>query len=181
MPDQKIRWYVRLLDLSPPAFSILGGIGYLVLIQFPNRLDCGQNIIFNRISILTLAFLTAGVLCGIISMRFYMPNANRRVKDLLWLCLPAILLVTSFSTPSLLVKSVVSARDMCINNVRKIEAAKAEWVQRTGATSGAEINWNDITSYFTNGFPKCPEAGTYKVGNIGEEVTCSNPRHKTTP
>jgi hypothetical protein len=181
MPRQTKSWYIRLLDLCPPALSVAGGIGYFLMAQYSNRMDYIQAGYFNTISILTLACLVGGILSGVVSLRFCSESPSHRIKEVLWLCLPAILLVTSFATGSLLVKSVLSPCNMCMNNVRRIEVAKAEWAHRTGATNGAVVNWSDIASNFTNVIPKCPEGGVYRLGRIGEEAACSNPKHQITP
>ncbi|MGO8766932.1 MAG: hypothetical protein ACLQSR_17580, partial [Limisphaerales bacterium] len=99
-------------------------------------------------------------------------------KSIMGLCLSLIVLLAMFSTSRLLVKSVLTAQNICINNVREIEAAKADWTQKNSATNGAAVTWNDIAPYFPNGFPKCPEGGTYTLGRVGEPVLCSIPSHR---
>lgn len=73
----------------------------------------------------------------------------------------------------------ISAANYCINNERKIEAAKENWALRTGVTNGAEVSWSDIAPEFPGGFPNCPDGGKYTLGRVGEEVSCSNPEHRT--
>src|SRR6266480_3970633 len=94
------------------------------------------------------------------------------------LCLPALLILATSCDHNVLVQSVTTPRDICINNVRQIEAAKEDWARRTGATGGTEVTSNSITSFFTNGFPKCPEGGRYEIGRVGEPATCSDPKHQ---
>jgi hypothetical protein len=178
MSERSRSWFAIFINLGAPFFSVLGGVGYIFLIQFPQRIDYVQQINFDRISTFTLASLIIAALCGITSLGFSRKN---RIKGVFWLCIPLIFLVVTFSTPRLFVKSVLTAQNICINNVREIEAAKDEWAKSTGATNGAEITWDEIAPYFTNGIPKCPEGGTYTIGKIGAPVLCSIPSHRLPP
>jgi hypothetical protein len=180
MSGQNRSLYACLWAVTPPALSILGGFGYCLLIQYPYRVNYTQNTNFNIIAVLTLAALSAGTVCGVLSLR-WRPQASHWLRDVGWLCMPGILLLVTLSDPRLMVKSVLIPRDACLNNTRRIEAAKVDWARRTGATNGAEVTWADLVSYFPSGFPKCPEAGTYNLGRVDEEVTCSNPKHRVRP
>jgi len=74
----------------------------------------------------------------------------------------------------------------CINNLRRIDAAKNEWASENGKTNGAVVTENDLKPYIKldsrGNLPKCPSGGTYTIGKIGEPPTCSlgttvNPPH----
>jgi len=169
---------LSIIGFGPPFFSLLGGIGYLLVIQFPSRVDFSQYRTFNVISVLTLASLAAGILSGI---ALWGVNSSRTFQGILWVCIPTILLLTALHNRQLLVKSVLIPRDACINNARRIEAAKVQWAQQHSLTNGAEISWNDVAPHFPKGLPKCPEGGVYVLGTIGQEVRCSNPNHQVPP
>ncbi|MFZ0827173.1 MAG: hypothetical protein WAO02_07100 [Verrucomicrobiia bacterium] len=178
MPEKCRSRFADFLSFGALLFSILGGVGYFLLIRYPDRIDYVQQANFDRISVFTLTSLIIGVLCGIVLLCFSRKNLNCLIKGIFGLCIPLILLVATFSTPRLFVKSVLTAQNICINNTRKIEAVKAEWAQRAGATNGAAVTWDEIAPYFTNGIPKCPEGGTYNLGKVGEPVLCSIPSHR---
>jgi len=67
----------------------------------------------------------------------------------------------------------------CVNNLRQIESAKAEWAYAHGKDSNSIPEWNDLTAYMyvKDGFPKCPAGGTYTIGPIGELPHCSMMPH----
>jgi hypothetical protein len=180
LPAQNRNRFAVLCNIGAPLFTLIGAAGYFSLLQYPYRIDYLQEADFNKTTVLTLASLTGGFVCGLASLGFYRRNSNflAKVVSLGCILLAAGGLVMSFSTPCLAVKSVLTAKNICINNARQIEAAKADWAQKHGATNGVTVAWIDIAPYFTNGFPKCPEGGNYELGKVGEPVTCSNPQHR---
>jgi hypothetical protein len=178
MPEKGRHRLANFISFAALIFGVLGGMGYLFLIQYPYHIDYIQADAFNKVSIITLVLLIGGILCGIISLCLSRGNSKYFVKNVFRLCIPLIVLVAAFATPRLFFKSVLTAQNICINNTRKIEAVKAEWAQRAGATNGAAITWDEIAPFFTNGIPKCPEGGAYNLGNVGEPVLCSIPSHR---
>jgi prepilin-type N-terminal cleavage/methylation domain-containing protein len=62
---------------------------------------------------------------------------------------------------------------LCVNNMRKIEAAKDQWSIENFKSIGYPCVSSDIIMYFKNGFPMCPANGDYTVNAIGSNVTCS--------
>ncbi len=64
----------------------------------------------------------------------------------------------------------------CINNLRQIEAAKQQWALENGRTNGI-VTWADIQTihwpWSEGSLPKCPIGGTYSIGELGENPTCS--------
>ena len=66
----------------------------------------------------------------------------------------------------------------CINNLRQIDAAKNEWALEKGKKTGDIPTAQDLTPYFKNGvFPTCPAGGTYTIGAVGNDPTCSIAGH----
>jgi hypothetical protein len=64
--------------------------------------------------------------------------------------------------------------NICINNLREIDIAKREWALAHNATNGDAITTDQLTNYLLHGvITKCPSGGTYKIGKIGENPTCS--------
>jgi hypothetical protein len=65
----------------------------------------------------------------------------------------------------------------CINNMRQIDYAKQEWASEHNAKLGDVVTVDDIKPYIkldaSNNIPKCPSDGIYKIGKVGEPVTCS--------
>jgi len=181
MAEKVKTWIPFSIGIVTSLFIVLGACGLFSLSQYPYRIDFIQKANLEKVYFLTLASFIGGIFCGVIALRLAHRNANRSVKSVFWICILLSFagLMVVFCNPSFGVHSVITAKNICINNARKIEAAKVQWAQRSGATNGAVVSWNDIASYFTNGFPKCPEGGTYNLGKAGQPVECSIPGHQS--
>jgi hypothetical protein len=71
--------------------------------------------------------------------------------------------------------------NVCINNLRMIDAAKQQWALKQGKTSTDTPKWEDLQPYIPalNGKkPVCLAGGVYTIGTVGEKPTCSIPGHK---
>ena len=70
------------------------------------------------------------------------------------------------------------AKVSCLYHLRQISAAKAQWALVNSRSSTDTPRPEDITTYIRNEvFPKCPAGGTYTLGHVGEDPTCSIPGH----
>jgi general secretion pathway protein G len=99
------------------------------------------------------------------------------------------LFVLAIIVPNFIREPVTSQQNACINNLRRIDAAKQQWALDNHKTNGA-VSWNDILPYLTElqddggrkvGIPHCPSGGTYTLGNIGEPPRCSVEGHVLPP
>src|SRR5687768_13712100 len=66
-------------------------------------------------------------------------------------------------------------RVKCMANLKMIEAGKQFWAIERSATNGTVINLNDLIGggKYLPQVPKCPAGGSYSVGAVGQEPTCS--------
>ncbi|HTR43105.1 MAG TPA: DUF4190 domain-containing protein [Pseudomonadales bacterium] len=68
--------------------------------------------------------------------------------------------------------------NMCINNLRQIDAAKQEWAMENSKPADTVPTENDLTPYLQNHvMPHCPAGGVYTIGAVNEPPTCSVPNH----
>jgi septal ring factor EnvC (AmiA/AmiB activator) len=76
----------------------------------------------------------------------------------------------------------ISARNVCINNLRQIDAAKNQWALENNKTADAIPAAQDLLPYLKDGiFPVCPSGGTYTIGAVGVPPTCSVFGHALPP
>jgi hypothetical protein len=100
------------------------------------------------------------------------------VKTIKWIALCLFIgLLVAVAIPNFIRPRVTYAENACVNNLRQIEAAKQKWAVENGKTNGSVVTENEIIPYLqgwtrTN-FPECPSGGTYTIGKIGENPTCS--------
>jgi prepilin-type N-terminal cleavage/methylation domain-containing protein len=62
----------------------------------------------------------------------------------------------------------------CVANLRKIRDAKEQFAMETNLVNGAPCTFANLApDYIRPDPPSCPMGGTYTVGNIGVDPTCS--------
>ena len=78
--------------------------------------------------------------------------------------------------------ATTTQRNACINNLRQIDGAKEQFKFETKLKDGDIVTITDVRGYIKGGFPTCPAGGSYTIGPIGTDPTCSIPGHSiTTP
>jgi hypothetical protein len=94
--------------------------------------------------------------------------------------LPAVAVsgtLAAIAIPNFVKAREVSQRNACINNLRRIEAAKNEWALENNKTNGDTPTKKDLLPYLRR-WPVCPSGGTYTINPLGEAPTCSIAGHK---
>lgn len=81
------------------------------------------------------------------------------------------------AVPDFIAARYERSQNVCVNNLRQLQAAKQEWALENGKPNGTIVTVADITPYIqldSNGnIPKCPAGGKYILGRVGEDVRCS--------
>jgi len=69
--------------------------------------------------------------------------------------------------------------EQCKANLRTIASAKRLWQMRFHKQTGDVPSETDLASCLPSGkMPTCPDSGTYEIGALGENPTCSMPGHE---
>ncbi len=71
-----------------------------------------------------------------------------------------------------------SSVNVCVNNLRQIDAAAHQFALEHSLTNGMPINFpNDLTPYIklnsAGKIPGCPQGGIYTLKKVGDAPTCS--------
>ncbi len=66
-----------------------------------------------------------------------------------------------------------SRANACRSNLRQIQAAKEQWAMATNQGPTATPNWGNLVPAFIQRQPSCPSGGTYTIGNLQTNPTCS--------
>ena len=91
-------------------------------------------------------------------------------------------MMMAIAIPNFVKARTTAQTNACINNLRQIDAAKMQWALENSKTNGTIVTLDDLKPYFKNGIPPaCPAGGTYHLGAVGENPTCSIPAHKLSP
>lgn len=78
------------------------------------------------------------------------------------------------------VPNFIKARDSsraktCVANLKQIESAKEQWAMENKKGASDTPTSTDLagsTAYMKK-YPSCPVSGTYTIGNVGTDPTCS--------
>lgn len=99
-----------------------------------------------------------------------------------WSCaFPASLVLLDSSSPSLVeFEKIRSGLNPCINNLRRLEAAKEIWALENKKANGTTVVESEIMQSINesrNPTLKCPSGGVYSINAIGTPPACSVPGH----
>ena len=94
-------------------------------------------------------------------------------------------ILIAIAVPGFVQARTTSRMRACQENLHKIDGAKEQWALEENKNVGdtptqAELAPTDGTGYIRR-WPTCPAAGTYTIGAVGAEPTCSVAGHSLTP
>ena len=89
-------------------------------------------------------------------------------------------LLAAIAIPNFIRARATSQQNACINNLRQIDSAIAEWALETGQSNGATVTSPMVVSAYiklnsANSVPLCPANGSYSTTTVGgtPQVSCS--------
>lgn len=94
----------------------------------------------------------------------------------------AILIVSiliTIAVPNFLRARESARARACVRNLRQIDSAKHQYAMDNNLSAGATMPalsifcGNGSTTYIKGNTPTCPSGGTYTVGNLDTDPTCS--------
>jgi competence protein ComGC len=69
--------------------------------------------------------------------------------------------------------------NMCVNNLRMINAAKQQWMLENKKEMTDAPTQSEVTTYLKEGqLPICPAGGTYTLNAVNKDPVCSLPNHR---
>jgi len=102
-----------------------------------------------------------------------------KTKLMLWMLFALVISIMAMMLFTSPVRSERSPTYRCIDNLRILQIAKDAWANDHGKTLKDTPMRQDLKVYLgANGMPKCPSAGTYVLGSVGESPSCSLPGHR---
>ena len=68
----------------------------------------------------------------------------------------------------------------CVQNLKNIEKAKADYARDHNLTNGTPIAAEQLVDYIEGGWRglRCPGKGTYNLNPVGSAPVCSEPAHR---
>lgn len=170
----------RVFRLALLLFSVFlcvrGGYDLVAIGHLPYRISPEQeHLLTSRLRDAALSFSGASLL-GLIVWKSRGAHPSKLTSKVGGACAVVGLVglaALCFDFGNARVHSTVSTMNQCLNNLREIERAKETWALTRGASNGVVLDWSSIRDAFPSGFPKCPEGGTYRLGKVGESVSCT--------
>jgi uncharacterized membrane protein YbaN (DUF454 family) len=84
----------------------------------------------------------------------------------------------AIAIPNFVKARQTAMQNVCINNLRQIDAAKNEWALEHQKKATDTPTQSDLLPYLKNRqWPKCPAGGTYTIGQDSVSPTCSVTNH----
>lgn len=83
-------------------------------------------------------------------------------------------IILTIAVPAWVKSRENSRKSACLSNMQKIEQAKDIWAMENRMSSGATVTETDIAPQFIKGYmPPCPGSGTYTIGLVGDQPSCT--------
>ncbi len=89
-------------------------------------------------------------------------------------------LLAAIAIPNFVRARTTAQTNACINNLRQIDSAKEQWALENKKGPGAVVAWTDVSVYVKSGTniqSACPASGTYTIGGLGTNPTCTITGH----
>ena len=86
-----------------------------------------------------------------------------------------IAIIITIAVPQFLTARLTSWHKTCLGNLKSIHNAKELWAMENRANTGDAVTSANIVPDFIKGsaMPTCPGGGTYTIGNVGDNPTCT--------
>jgi len=101
---------------------------------------------------------------------------KRNVLAWVWAVVATCGILAYYGRPTIIKRAESLPVTVCINNMRKIDAAKEDWAAAGGKTNGTPVTASDFEGYLDKYRARplvCPKGGVYRYGDVREEPSCS--------
>ncbi|MFH1552647.1 MAG: prepilin-type N-terminal cleavage/methylation domain-containing protein [Candidatus Omnitrophota bacterium] len=85
--------------------------------------------------------------------------------------------VMAIVIPSMIQIARSAHTKICIKNLKRVEEAKALWAMDYSMGGEDTPAWSDLVTAYVKSRPRCPNGGTYTIGNMNTKSTCSITGH----
>jgi prepilin-type N-terminal cleavage/methylation domain-containing protein len=82
-------------------------------------------------------------------------------------------ILLAIAVPNFVRARETSRAKSCVANLKQIDAAKEQWAMDNNKQDGDACDMSNLVPTYLKSQPSCPSGGTYTVGNVGTNPTCS--------
>ena len=88
-------------------------------------------------------------------------------------------ILMAIAVPNFVQARTNSRKQTCISNLKQIDSAKEQWAMDQKKDTGAAVVDADLfgATAYIKAKPACPAGGTYTLGNVGANPTCTTATH----
>ncbi|MFH1552645.1 MAG: prepilin-type N-terminal cleavage/methylation domain-containing protein [Candidatus Omnitrophota bacterium] len=86
-------------------------------------------------------------------------------------------LLAAIAIPNFMRARERAQTNACIANLKQIDGAKTLYALDSNLSTGASVAMTDLVTAYIKATPSCPAGGTYTVGVIGTDPTCTVTGH----
>jgi competence protein ComGC len=89
-------------------------------------------------------------------------------------------LMAAIAIPNFVKARETAQKNMCVNNLRRIEGAKEVWALQNKKDTSSTPTMQELSPFLTGNVTKlhCPAGGTYSINKVGVPPSCSIPSHE---
>jgi len=84
-------------------------------------------------------------------------------------------LLAAVAIPNFMRARETAQTNACIANLKQIDGAKTLWSLDTGASTTP--GWTDVVTAYIKKQPACPAGGTYTIGGLNADPSCTVSGH----
>jgi hypothetical protein len=105
------------------------------------------------------------------------PNGNQHPAKLLAVsAVVPIGILSAIAIPNFVKSRQTAQKNTCLNNLRRIDGAKAQWALENKKTDTDTPTRADLKPYLGQ-FPVCPSGGSYTINPVSTRPECSHAGH----
>ena len=87
-------------------------------------------------------------------------------------------LLAAIAIPNFVKARTKAQQNACINNLKQMDGAKAQWAIENKKVDTDTVATSDIVPYIKGGvMPDCPASGSYTITTVSASPTCSIAGH----
>ena len=87
-------------------------------------------------------------------------------------------LLAAIAIPNFVKARTKAQQNACINNLRQIDGAKAQWALENKKVDSDDVTTSDVAPYLKGSvMPDCPANGSYTVTKVSSNPSCSISGH----
>lgn len=82
-------------------------------------------------------------------------------------------ILLAIAVPNFIRARETSRARTCVGNLKQIDSGKEQYAMENRLAQGAAVAEANLVPDYIKRFPACPSGGTYTIGNIGTDPSCS--------